>query len=188
MHHDAYDDKSIVNGIISNDSSLIGHFLYEECSKFPTYTFLKIFDGNINKKELISELYPYLAQNRWYKVRQFDYRSKLMTWIFVVVIRFLDKKHKELIGKSTFLHLNDETWQEYGTGSSINRKMDIRATLQKTPNTRYRTVIEALDLRKVYSKVLAEEMNTTVDNLYYINCLRMCSFASLMGRKEDYYD
>ena len=46
----------------------------------------------LDKNELINELYLYLQSDNWYKLRQFDFRSKLTTWLTVVAVRFFQKR------------------------------------------------------------------------------------------------
>lgn len=187
MDYSLYDDRQIVDGILSNDKQLIGYFFNEKCSKLLAYIILNVFDGHVDRRELISELFLYLAKNDWYKVRQFDFRSKLMTWLSVVSIRFFQKKREELIGKSDIYSLNRKQQGEvYTHGASIDIRMDISAALQKMPNERYRMVIEALDLRELSPETLAKEMNVTVDNLYNIHRRARVQLHLIMGRKEDY--
>lgn len=51
-----------------------------------------IYGGMATLNELVNEFYLYIAADNWKKVRQFDFRSKLMTWIGVVAIRFFKKE------------------------------------------------------------------------------------------------
>ncbi|MGN1154948.1 MAG: RNA polymerase sigma factor [Agathobacter sp.] len=189
MDYELYDDKQIVDGILSNDKQLIGYFFNKKCSKLLSYIILNVFDGHVDQRALVSELFLHLAKDNWYKVRQFDFRSKLMTWLSVVAVRFFQKKREELIEKCSADALNNKLQCEWHTPSlSIEQKMDIRAALQKMPNERYRKVIEVLDLQEVRPELLAEEMNITVDNLYNIHRRARVQLRLIMGRKEDYYD
>lgn len=189
MNYELYDDKQIVDGILSNDKQLIGYFFNKKCSKLLSYIILNVFDGHVDQRALVSELYIYMEKNGWYKIRQFDFRSKLMTWLSVVAIRFFQKKREELIEKCSADAQNNKLQVEWHIPSlSIEQKMDIRAALQKMPNERYRKVIEVLDLQEVRPELLAEEMNITVDNLYNIHRRARVQLRLIMGRKEDYYD
>ena len=189
MNYELYDDKQIVDGILSNDKQLIGYFFNKKCSKLLSYIILNVFDGHVDQRALVSELFLHLAKDDWYKVRQFDFRSKLMTWLSVVAIRFFQKKREELIEKCSSDAQNNKLQVEWHTPSlSIEQKMDNRAALQKMPNERYRKVIEVLDLQEVRPELLAEEMNITVDNLYNIHRRARVQLRLIMGRKEDYYD
>lgn len=189
MDYELYDDKQIVDGILSNDKQLIGYFFNKKCSKLLSYIILNVYDGHVDQRELVSELFLYLAKDDWYKVRQFDFRSKLMTWLSVVAVRFFQKKREELIEKYGANTLNEKYQGVWHTPSlSTEQKMDIRSALQKMPNERYRKIIEVLDLQEVRPELLAEEMNITVDNLYNIHRRARVQLRLIMRRKEDYYD
>ena len=188
MDYSEYTDRQLADGILNNDIKLIEYFFNRKCSGLLGYILINVFDGNVDKQDLSQELFWYLAKNNWYKVRQFDFRSKLMTWVTVVAVRFFQKKHEELIEKSTPITLNDKIWQEQSCFISIDRHMDLHNALAKMPNARYRKVIEVLDLQEVRSEILAEEMNVTVDNLYNIHRRALVQLRLIMGRKEEYYD
>lgn len=189
MDYNQYTDKQLVDGILNNDIKLIEYFFNKKCSKLLAYIIVNVFNGHVDQRELVSELFLYMAKDDWYKIRQFDFRSKLMTWFSVAAIRFFQKKRDELIEKPYADTLNRK--QQGGghtPGAYIDRSIDIRAALQKMPNERYRMIIEALDLREVHPETLAEEMNITVDNLYNIHRRARVQLRLIMGRKEDYYD
>lgn len=186
MDYDLYDDHALVDGILNNDGKLIEYFFKEKCSGLFAYIIVNIFDGNVDKQDLSQELFLYLAKNNWYKVRQFDFRSKLMTWVSVVAVRFFQKKRKELIEKTGSKPLKDEIWQEQNRAISDDRRMDLHTALAKMPNARYRKAIEVLDLQDVRPELLAEEMNVTVDNLYNIHRRALVQLRLVMGRKEDW--
>jgi len=181
-----YDDKQLVNGILNNDRPLIEYFFQKKCSKLFAYILLNVFDGNIDKHELVSELYLYLANNDWAVIRKFQYRSSLLTYISVVAVRFFQKKRTALIYSMSTEELYEKEKHGYSTETEIAQKMDIRAALQKMPNARYRRVIEMLDLQDMQPEQLAEEMNVTVDNLYNIHRRALVQLRLVMDKKEDY--
>lgn len=187
MDFDLLDDHELIDGILNNDSRTINYFFNKKCSKLFGYIIINVFDNNLEKKEeLANELFIYLAKDNWHKVRQFDFRSQLMTWISVVAVRFFQKKRKELLERTTTIALNDKMWQEQSSSISIEQRMDIHSALKKMPNARYRQVIEVLDLQDVQPEKLAKEMNITIDNLYNIHRRALVQLRLVMGRKEDW--
>lgn len=187
MDYSEYTDRQFVNGILNNDIKLIEYFFNKKCSKLLSYIILNVFNGHVDQRELVSELFLYLAKDDWYKVRQFDFKSKLMTWLSVVAIRFFQKKRDELIEKNGADSLNmKQQGREHNPGAYIDRHMDIHAALRKMPNERYRMVIEALDLCEVCPETLAEKMNITVDNLYNIHRRARMQLRLIIRKKEDY--
>ena len=87
-----YSDKEIVDGILRNDSKIIEYFFFNRCSPMFAFIISKIFNNRAEKDELVNELFLYLNQNDWYKIRQFDFKSKLTTWVSVVAVRFFIRK------------------------------------------------------------------------------------------------
>ena len=186
MDYDLYDDEQLVNGILNNNRPLIEYFFQKKCSKLFTYILLNVFDGNIDKRELVGELYLFMANNNWQVFRNFQFRSSLMTYVSVIAVRFFQKRRAQLIDSPYSTDLNEKTWKGQTTSSPIDRRMDIQLALQKIPNARYRMVIEELDLQDVRPEQLADNMNVTVDNLYNIHRRALMQLRVVMGRKEEY--
>ena len=176
-------DKEIVTGILAGNKQSICQFFFEECTPIFRYIISKIFDYQAEKDELINELYIYLQENDWKKLRQFDYRSKLTTWISVVATRFFQKKRAALIENESFTPPMVEKVME---NDSIVHKLDIESLLNGLTNERYRSVIRKLVLEDYEPQTLANEMGITVDNLYNIKRRALSQLAHLY-RKEDGY-
>lgn len=92
-----YSDKQLVEGLITNDPKVIRYVFYTQCNKLFRYIINSLFDNRVCQDELISELFLYLADNNWAKVKQFDFQSAFLTWISVVAIRFFQKKRNRLL-------------------------------------------------------------------------------------------
>ena len=184
VNYGLYDDQQLVSGILNNDGPLIEYFFLKKCSKLFTYILLNVFYGKVDKRELVSELYLFMAHNNWQVFRNFQYRSSLMTYISVVAVRFFQKKRRTLIENTPQKEQNDKS---YNPGLTIEERMDLQSALHKMPNVRYRQVIEMLDLQDIQPETVAKEMNITVDNLYNIHRRALVQLRLVMGRKEDYY-
>lgn len=184
-----YSDRQIVDGILSNDKVIIEHFFFEKCSGMFDFILERVFDNEINKDELISELYLHLSSDNWNKIEQFDFRSKLTTWTTVVAIRFFQKKRTKLIGNQFENALNrKEANIKVGHERLLNTRIDVRNAIINLKNERYKEVIVALDIKDMQPEELAKQMDITVDNLYNIHRRALLSLKAIMGRKEDFYD
>lgn len=188
MNYDQYTDEQLVDGIVAGDAAVVEYFFFKKCKPIFVYIVHKVYDGRVNEQELINELFLYLAENDWYKVRQFDFRSKFTTWTQVVATRFFLKKRSQLIENDSDETLNKRRERGFSAHRAMDRRIDIRKALAVMPNERYRMVITALDLRDVSPEQLAERMEITVDNLYNIHRRALAQLRLVMGRKEDYYD
>ena len=169
------------------------YFFQKKCAGLFTYILVSIFDGDVDRRELVNELYLYIADKDWYVIRCFHYRSSLITYVSTVAARFFLRKRKELrshqhvIDFQPSFTLNNKLLRD-NDDADITKRISIEQALAKMPNARYRKVIEMLDLKDVRPEQLAEEMNITVDNLYNIHRRALIQLRLIMGRKEDYYD
>lgn len=186
MNLENYTDKDIIAGILLNNESIIKYFLFEKCKPIISNVIYNVFNNKANRDELINELYLYLASNEWYKIKQFDYRSKLTTWLTVVAVRYFIKNKDRLIEKASSSAPIGISVGSYITNMPIENKIDIYDALDKMNNTRYKRVIIALDLNDAKPNLVADEMGITTDNLYNIH--RRARFQLYKIMKEEDYD
>lgn len=179
-------DEELVSGILNNDEAIIRHLLFEHCTPMFTYIIRSVFDYRADKDELINELYLYLRDNNWHKLRQFDYRSKLTTWLSVVAIRFFQKKRETLIENVSDSTLYREKEKVYDEQTQTIQRIDVETLLNLLPNERYQYVIHSLIIKDMEPQQLANEMGITVDNLYNIKRRALLQLA-IVGRKEAGY-
>ena len=165
-------DGQTVSDILLGNELTIKYFFFEECT--PMFKNIKheIFDYHIDRYELINELYLYLRENDWQKLRQFDYHCKLTTWVWEVAMRFFAKKRDELIENESSEHLMPkqiaEDYYPFLEEEGENEEEKAENTLNRLKNKRYRYVIQKLVLEDYKPQKLADEMGITVDNLYNI--------------------
>lgn len=161
-------DREIVAGIIANNSRIIKYFFFEKCSRIFVYIINSVFDGKIQKEELLNELFIYLAKDDWKKLREFNFNSSLMTWISIVATRFFVRKRDKLIendsSESLLLDIKEKTLENLPI-DNINLQMAIDIL----PNHRYRQVIQLIDLQDVPYKDVASLMEVSIANLYNIH-------------------
>ena len=180
-------DKVIVDRLLANDQKMIEHFFYEKCTPMFTYIIRCVFDGKVEMDELISELFIMLQKDDWKKLRQFDFRSKLMTWMTMVAVRFFQKKRDTLIDSESSEALIPINKQQTNPSRNHELRMDIESALAKMKNERYRDVIIALDLKEIEPEKYAKSIDTTVANLYNIRRRAHLQLGIIMRNKEDYY-
>lgn len=190
MNMDKYSDKDIIEGMISGDEYLTKYFFFDKCAPMLGFIAKDVFKRKVKTYELIGELYLYLASNNWNKLRSFDYRSKLTTWLSVVAIRFFIKLRAKLIeNESSQALIEKRSSTNEGVldpSIFIDRKIDVQRALLKMKDKRSRMVIETLDLKDVRPEILANEMNVSVDYLYTIRHRAHKELRLIMEIKEVY--
>lgn len=189
MDYDQYNDEQLVNGLLKNDGSLIEYFFYKRFAKLLQYISYAVFDGRIDTNEMVSELFMYLSENNWHKMRKFAYKSTLATWLSVVATRFFVKRRGELIeNKSTEDLLIKQRNVSFLSVNNKDLAMDIQNAISRMSNERYKFVIQKLDLQGATQEEVASSLNTSLSNLYNIYHRALLQLRVIMGRKEDFYD
>ena len=186
MDYEQLDDHELVDGILNNDKDIIKYFFTKKCRGLISYLLLNVFNGRTDRHAVLSELYLFLANKDWYVFRIFQYRSKLMTYVSVVTLRFFIKNKMRMIDMSFQDSLNNQKVLISNTTASIDLRIDIKDALNRMPNPRYRKVIDRLYLHDVQPEKLAEEMKITVDNLYNIHRRALIQLRLVINKREDY--
>jgi len=175
-------DKEKVADILLDNEQAIRHFFFEECKPIFQYIIRKIFNYQVEEDELISEFYLYLKENDWYALRQFEFRSRLKTWISSVAIPFFTKRRDELRINESSEHLITE---QITDGYSLFQK-DVKRLLSGLKFDRYRFVIQALVLEDRESQEVATEMGITIENLYNIKCRALQHLKKIIEKEVGY--
>jgi RNA polymerase sigma factor (sigma-70 family) len=161
-----FSDIDIVNGILIQEERIILYFFFEKCTLLFQHINNKIFDKQAEQNELINDFYLYLQEDNWHKLRLFDsQKSKLITWISTIAIRFFRKKQIRMIENQPLETIYKES--EYSE-EQIYQKLDIESLMKLVSNERYREVIRLLILEDQEPQKIANAMGITVDNLYNI--------------------
>ena len=159
-------DFEIIQALIARDNDVTQEFFFERCRPL-FYTIIRqVFDYEVDYDEFVNELYIYLLENDAARMRQFEGRSSLLTWLKVTATRFFLKKRTLLIENQTNNTLYEEI--EIAEDQSELSVLDVQRLLLAMPNRRYAHVIQRLFIDECAPEELAQEMHISTDNLYNI--------------------
>lgn len=163
-------DQQIIEGLIARNEQTTQHFLFQKCRPLFMSIIRYVFSYDVDYDEFVSEFYLHLMENDAHRLRQFQGRSSLYQWMKVVAIRFFIAKRNSLIeDASKETHLDSATQHtSVDTEKRVAAAMDVEQLLSRLANNRYVYVIQRLILDEAEPKVVAQELNTNVDNLYNI--------------------
>lgn len=177
------EDQLVVRGVIRKDPPITNYFFRNMCDKLLRDIQFRIFNGHIEIDELINELYLYLSYKDWYRLRQFNYQSKLTTWVDRVAHRFFLKQQLALSTiKSPLTFDPAEDTDDSRSFLTIEEKMDVEATVEHMSNARYRKVIRLLFLKDMDPEEVAEAMGVSLANFYNLK-RRACVMFQLTYKK-----
>lgn len=167
-------DKEIVEGLINRDNRITKIFFWEKCGKLFRYIIYKLYDNPYDydqlKERLIEDLYIYLMEKDERQLREFDYRSKLTTWLSTVAYRFfLKQKIKERKTPTNQAELVDLAELQDATNDDFkvtNATKIIDQVLEAMPNQDLAYIFRRRELEKCSYEELALELNHSINYLY----------------------
>lgn len=164
-------DKEIIDFLIKGNNQVVKYLFYEKYSSLFGYLIKNIFVYKISKDELINEFYLFLSENNWAKIHSFDNRSKLVTWISIVAVRFSLKIKNKLIVSDDYYTLNAKELKNISENSLLNSfiaNIDLYYAINKLKNPRDRFIIMALEIEGQSIEEVAKSLNITIENLYNV--------------------
>ena len=176
-------DKELVEGMVNNNNVIIEYFLFEKCTSMIHSINYTVYQSKAEVKELINELYLYLQADDWRKLRQFDYRVQLITWLSLLAIRFFCKKQAAIMENESIDNLLIEQRAECIEEQVLHR-LEVENLMKRLDNQRYCVVLRKLFLEDVEAKQLADEMGITVDNLYNIKLRALKKMKQIVGKEK----
>jgi len=164
-------DIDLIHLILLNNNSAISYLFYNKCSSMFNYIIKEVFSYQVEKDELISELYLYLCNDNWKKVREFEGRSKFTTWLSVVAVRFFLKKKISMIDSKANCTPYSESAMHIPckiSHASMIERMDLINAIQKLKNGRDKFVILSIEIEGYEAEEVAKQLGITKANLYNI--------------------
>lgn len=161
-------DREIIKGLIEKDNRVTDEFFFGTCRPLFCKIIGQLFSYDVDYDEFVNELYVYLMDDDARKLREFEYRSSVYTWLKVLAIRYFIKKRDHLIDDSSQKPLSEESVQSEEKEEGLTAESDLERLLSLMPNYRYAYVIRKLMLEDCEPNQLADEVGVTTANLYNI--------------------
>lgn len=161
-------DREIIQGLIEKDDGVTREFFFGTCRPLFCSIIGQLFCYDVDYDEFVNELYVYLMDDDARKLKEFEYRSSVYTWLKILAIRYFIKKRDRLIDDSPLKPLYEEPVQSDEKEDGLTAESDLERLLSLMPNDRYAYVIRKLVLDDCEPEGLADEMGITTANLYNI--------------------
>ncbi len=160
-------DHEIIKCLIARDSRVTEDFFFTQCRPLFCSIIGLVFSYDVDYDEFVNELYVYLMENDAQKLRDFEYRSSVYTWLKVLAIRYFIKKRDVMIDDNPERPLYEMPVQTPFTPGD-DAEYDLERLFSGMTNERYVYVIRKLILDDCEPEQLATEMGVTTANLYNI--------------------
>ena len=175
-------DQEIIKRLIDRDEAFTRDFFFIRCRPLFFSIIDKVFSYKVEFNEFVNEFYLYLMENDAYRLKQFQYRSSIYQWIKVVAIRYFVKKRDSMIENTSQETLFNTIANTQCTNDDVKiiSEIDEKRLLHVMTNRRFAYVLKRLIVEQEDPKIVAEELNVTVANLYNIKKRAIISLTTIL--------
>ena len=180
-------DRQLVELLLANDEEAVEYVFFHRCESMFAHVINSVFQSQVKKEELITDFYLYLSADNWRRLRQFEFRSELNTWLTVVAIRFFGQKMSSMQTKTETLDtpINSELRHipdDYDIWDEMSR-VELYEAIDKLPKQRERMALLG-QLAGKSAETLAEEMGCSVAAVYNLTKKARMAVKKTMKGKE----
>lgn len=166
------DDAQLVAELLAGNEGALHYVFYDHFNPLLKMNAYKAAGTKqVEYDDLVQELYLYLSDNDWEKLRKYNPERPFINWFSVVSYRFFKDFSCSMIDLSNQIpisNMNDHQTAFMSNGTIGTIMMDIKRAISKLKPPRDSEILEALLLRDEEPETVAKRHNVTVDNLYNI--------------------
>lgn len=179
-------DRQLVDLLLANDKDAIEYVFFYHCDGMFNHIVNSIFP-NGDKEELINEYYLYLREDDWKRLRQFEFRSGLNTWLTIVAIRFFN-------AKKSLAQTNNKALDSLPMDSAVNvaddfdvyhemSRLELYDAINRLSKPRERLALLG-ELMGKSAENIAEELDCTVAAVYNLTKKARKAVKKMMKGKD----
>ena len=174
------DDAQLVAELLAGNEGALHYVFYDHFNPLLKMNAYKAAGTKqVEYDDLVQELYLYLSDNDWEKLRKYNPERPFINWFSVVSYRFFKDFSCSMIDLSNQIpisNMNDHQTAFMSNGTIGTIMMDIKQAISKLKPPRDSEILEALLLRDEEPETVAKRHNVTVDNLYNIKRRAIAKF------------
>ena len=166
---DYLSDRQLVDLLLTNDEKVVEYVFFHRCDGMFAHIINDVFQSQVKKEELITDFYLFLSADNWRRLRQFEFRSELSTWLTVVAIRYFNQKKDEI--QTNLGNLEESLMKEvcqipddFDIIDELSR-VELYEAINQLPKHRERLALLGM-LAGKKAETIAEELGITVMAVY----------------------
>lgn len=180
-------DRELVALLLANDQEAVEYVFFYRCNGMFAHIVHNVFQSQGKKEELISEFYIYLSENDWSRLRQFEFKSALNTWLTVIAVRFFRKKRVSqtklvVVEPQLIVETQKNEVDDYDILRELSR-LELYKAIDRLSKPRERYALLA-DLTGKSAEEIASDMGCTVSAVYNLTKKARMELKTILKEKE----
>lgn len=177
-------DSELVAKLLANDEKVVLYFFYEKFYSMFEYHVYRIFSYEVDVQGLVHELFLYLCEDNWRRLRSYNAdKSQLNTWVSVVSFRFFLNYKKSKIDSNGLISIYEQ-WDDkimnYKQDCHNQIRMDVAKAIENLKNATERDVARELLLDGVDIQEVAASHQLSVDYTYTVKSRAMAHLRTML--------
>lgn len=169
QNYNRLSDRQLVKMLLSNDEAVVEYVFFHRCNGMFARVINDIFHSQVKKEELITDFYLFLSADDWRRLRQFEFKSELNTWLTVVAIRYFNQKKAAMQTKTEdltppLIKKVSEIPDDFDIFDEMSR-VELYEAIDMLPKHRERMALLG-QLAGKDAETIAEELGCTVAAVY----------------------
>ncbi len=186
-YFDSLPDRELVGLLLANDQEAVEYVFFHRCNGMFAHIIHSVFQSQGKKEELITEFYLYLCENEWNRLRKFEFKSSLNTWLTVIAVRFFRKKQAIqtkmiVVEPQLIVETQKDEADDYDVLNEMSR-LELYKAIDKLSKPRERYALLA-DLTGISAEEIAADMGCTVSAVYNLTKKARMELRTLLKDKE----
>lgn len=187
-YFDSLSDKELVELLLANDQEAIEYVFFHRCNGMFAHIVYSVFQSLVTKEELITDFYFYLSENDWNRLRKFEFKASLNTWLTVIAVRFFKKiriSQTKLVAidPQLIVETRKNETDDYDIINEMSR-LELYKAIDQLSKPRERYALLA-DLTGKRAEDIAAEMGCTVAAVYNLTKKARMELKSKMQEKKE---
>ena len=187
-YFDTLSDKELVDLLLANDPEAIEYVFFYRCEGMFAHIVYRVFQSQVRKEELITDFYFYLSENEWNRLRKFEFKASLNTWLTVIALRFFKKMRISqtklvVLDPQLIVETRKDETDDYDIIDEMSR-IDLYQAIDRLSKPRERYALLS-DLTGKRAEDTALEMGCTVAAVYNLTKKARAELKSIMQEKKE---
>lgn len=180
-------DRELVALLLANDQEAVQYVFFYRCNSMFAHIVHSVFQSQGKKEELISEFYIYLSENNWSRLRLFEFKSTLNTWLTVIAVRYFRKKRISqtkivVVEPQLIVETQKNEVDDYDVLHELSR-LELYKAIDRLSKPRERYALLA-DLTGKGAEEIAADMGCTVSAVYNLTKKARMELKTILKEKE----
>ena len=186
-YFDSLSDRELVDLLLANDEEAVEYLFFMRCNGMFAHIACSVFQSQTCKEELITDFYFFLSENNWNRLRKFEFKAGLNTWLTVIALRFFKKMRISqtklvAIDPQLIAETQKDKTDDYDVIEEMSR-LELYKAIDRLSKPRERYALLA-DLTGKRAEDIAAEMGCTVAAVYNLTKKARLELKSKMQEKK----